>query len=253
MLLGDRYVNINPTLPCFIPENSTNAQAIDLLERHGKTVNIDEATALITKYWPDMGSTQARPAVRSTAKPAAFAASSSSSKAAARTASTPGHGEFFYIQHKLSNDVLDVWGTQPNSQVVAYPRQANALSQHWQFIPSEENPGWYFLQTAMNPDLVMTFQNSQMPHPSIVADLRQPALLSRQLWSLVSTAEIGWWFIQSKSQTAEINTVNPNSYVPTVIGVMDEGGDTTVAVGTALDYLAFEPQAWGFMRLGNAR
>lgn len=253
MLLGDRYVNINPTLPCFIPENSTNAQAIDLLERHGKTVNIDEATALITKYWPDMGSTQARPAVRSTAKPAAFASSSSSSKAAARTASTPGHGEFFYIQHKLSNDVLDVWGTQPNSQVVAYPRQANALSQHWQFIPSEENPGWYFLQTAMNPDLVMTFQNSQMPHPSIVADLRQPALLSRQLWSLVSTAEIGWWFIQSKSQTAEINTVNPNSYVPTVIGVMDEGGDITIAVGTALDYLAFEPQAWGFMRLGNAR
>jgi hypothetical protein len=101
----------------------------------------------------------------------------------------------------------------------------------------------------MNPDLVMTFQNSQMPHPSIVVDVRQPALLSRQFWSLVSTEEIGWWFVQSKSQTAEIVTVNPNSYVPTVIGVMDEGGDA-IAVGFALDYLAYEPQAWGFMRLG---
>jgi hypothetical protein len=35
-----------------------------------------------------------------------------------------------------------------------------------------------------------------------------------------------------------------------VIGVMDEGG-STIAVGTALDYLAFEPKAWGFMRLAR--
>jgi patatin-like phospholipase/acyl hydrolase len=244
MLLGDRYVNINPSLPCFIPENSTNAQAIDLLERHGKTVNIDDAVALINKYWPDM---QAAQTTKPAAKPAAPAASS---KAASTPASTPGHGEFFYIKQKLSDgSVLDVWGTTPNSQVMARARQANALNQQWQFIPSLENPGWYFLESAMNPDLVMTFQNSQMPHPSIVVDVRQPALLSRQLWSLVSTEELGWWFIQSKSQTAEIITVNPSSYVPTVIGVMDEGGDT-IAVGFGLDYLAYEPQAWGFMRLG---
>jgi patatin-like phospholipase/acyl hydrolase len=258
MLLGDRYVNINPTLPCFIPENSTNSQALDLLERHGQTANVDEATALIEKYWPYTEGVQAKPAAKDSAEPAALASSSSSSKATARgasaPASTPGHGEFFYIQRKLSpNDVLDVWGTTPNSQVVARAKQAGAPSQQWQFIPSVENPGWYFLQTAMNPERVMTLQDSELPHPSIVADVKQPALLSRQLWCLISTAEIGWWFIQSKSQALEVvDSPNLNAYVPTVIGAADEGGDT-IAVGTALDYLAFEPQAWGFVRLTAPR
>ncbi|KQW60971.1 patatin-like phospholipase family protein [Variovorax sp. Root411] len=51
MLLGERYVNINPRLPCFIPENSTSSQAIALLQDHGNSANIDAATALIDKYW----------------------------------------------------------------------------------------------------------------------------------------------------------------------------------------------------------
>jgi hypothetical protein len=54
MLLGeDRYANINPTLPCFIPENSTNSQAIALLRRKGAEADIEHAKKLLRNYWPD--------------------------------------------------------------------------------------------------------------------------------------------------------------------------------------------------------
>jgi patatin-like phospholipase/acyl hydrolase len=51
MLLGERYVNINPHLPCFIPENSTSPQAIELLRRHGATADIAQAKRLLDDYW----------------------------------------------------------------------------------------------------------------------------------------------------------------------------------------------------------
>lgn len=54
MLLGEeRYANINPTLPCFIPENSTNSQAIALLQRKGAEADIEHAKKLLSKHWPD--------------------------------------------------------------------------------------------------------------------------------------------------------------------------------------------------------
>lgn len=51
MLLGDRYANINPHLPCFIPENSTSPQAIALLQRHGNTADLTQAKRLLDDYW----------------------------------------------------------------------------------------------------------------------------------------------------------------------------------------------------------
>ncbi|UVH56516.1 patatin-like phospholipase family protein [Variovorax paradoxus] len=51
MLLGDRYTNINPTLPFFIPENTTYQQAIDLLQDKGKHADIAHAEVLVEKYW----------------------------------------------------------------------------------------------------------------------------------------------------------------------------------------------------------
>ena len=50
-LLGDRYVNINPTLPCFIPENTTYPQAIQLLTDKGNAADTARAEALLDAYW----------------------------------------------------------------------------------------------------------------------------------------------------------------------------------------------------------
>lgn len=51
MLLGDRYANINPKLPCFIPENSTSAQDLGLLEACGVAADTSAAQSLISTYW----------------------------------------------------------------------------------------------------------------------------------------------------------------------------------------------------------
>lgn len=50
-LLGDRYANINPKLPFFIPENTTYPEAIQLLQDKGKTADTAHAEALIDAYW----------------------------------------------------------------------------------------------------------------------------------------------------------------------------------------------------------
>lgn len=52
-LLGDRYVNINPKLPFFIPENTTYPEAIQLLQDKGLTADTSKAEALIEAYWWD--------------------------------------------------------------------------------------------------------------------------------------------------------------------------------------------------------
>ncbi|MDH6167671.1 patatin-like phospholipase/acyl hydrolase [Variovorax boronicumulans] len=50
-LLGDRYVNLNPTLPFFIPENTTYPEAIQLLQDKGRAADTSKAEALIEAYW----------------------------------------------------------------------------------------------------------------------------------------------------------------------------------------------------------
>lgn len=65
-LLGDRYVNLNPSLPFFIPENTTYPEAIQLLHDKGLAADTSKAEALIKAYWrtsivvddPILGSTQ---------------------------------------------------------------------------------------------------------------------------------------------------------------------------------------------------
>ncbi|MDM0009638.1 patatin-like phospholipase family protein [Variovorax sp. J22G73] len=51
LLLGKRYANINPRLPCFIPENSTSPQALALLQDSGNRENIDHALELVELHW----------------------------------------------------------------------------------------------------------------------------------------------------------------------------------------------------------
>lgn len=250
MLLGERYVNINPRLPCFIPENATNPQALDLLERHGASVNIDQAIALIEKYWPEQQDDQRAPAPRIAGAAAAPATPAAANAVPDAPTVTPGQGEFFYIERHGSYDVLDVSGGAdvPGTKVIVYPRRATGLNQQWQFVPAEDEPGWWYLQTAMASGMVLTLQDSTLSNPQIVIEKMDPNLEQRQLWSLVSTQELGWWFIQNKSQCVQVGVTNPNSITPTVIGTAEDGS-TTDAVGVALDYQAFEPMAWGFLRL----
>lgn len=51
MLLGDRYTNINPTLPFFIPENTVYPQALQLLQDKGANADTADAEALLQLYW----------------------------------------------------------------------------------------------------------------------------------------------------------------------------------------------------------
>lgn len=51
MLLGDRYTNINPTLPFFVPENTVYPQALQLLQDKGANADTADAEALLQLYW----------------------------------------------------------------------------------------------------------------------------------------------------------------------------------------------------------
>jgi len=254
MLLGDRYVNINPRLPCFIPENSTNKQALDLLQWHGKNgdpENVEKAVALINKYWPTSSPPIKKPIVTGPKVPTL-----PTKPLATGPGGTPGHGAFFFIQHKESKKVLDVASESPanGTQVILWDKKIDPhdqANQQWQFVPAVDAPGWWYLQTAMSTEMVLTLGNTTGITPPITVQEKSDALRSRQLWNLVSTEELGWWFIQCKAQAQKISYTNPNSFVPTVIGVgIDTGGATyPVAVGASLDYFADGPMAWGFLEV----
>lgn len=261
MLLGDRYVNINPRLPCFIPENSTNGQAIDLLRWHGangEPETVEQARALIRDHWPD-SCPPIRPVTGGTGtkKPAAAPSPAKKTNASAPSG-TPGHGEFFFIQHKASKKVLDVYGElpAPGTQVILYDKKTDPgdqANQQWEFVPAVDAPGWWYLQTAMPSGLVLTLGNTTGIKPPITMEKKNPEIRDRQLWSLVSTEELGWWFVQCKAQAEKIVYTNPDSFIPTVIGAGDNGGANPIAVGTPLDYFDDDPMAWGFLKLSDAQ
>ncbi|MGJ7608567.1 patatin-like phospholipase family protein [Variovorax sp. LT1R20] len=252
MLLGDRYVNINPRLPCFIPENSTNKQATDLLQWHGKNgdpENVEKAIALINKYWPT-SSPPIKPVVTGPTIPVV-----PPKPPVTGPDGTPGHGAFFFIQHKESKKVLDIANASPSAgaQVILYgkkPNPGDQANQKWQFVPAVDAPGWWYLQTAMSTEMVLTLGvGLANANPPITVQKKTDELRSRQLWNLVSTEDLGWWFIQCKAQTEEVKYTNPNSFVPCVIGVGSNGGADPIAVSTSLDYFADGPMSWGFLEM----
>lgn len=248
MLLGDRYVNLNPRLPCFIPENSTNDQALSLLQRHGNSVDITGALALIDAYWK-------RDVVAS--GPAVGRSSSAPAKTAAQKAShiDPLKTEFF-IRHKGNIvRVLDIKDASSASgaQVIAYSRKPmtdpSVKNQLWKFVPSTEKDWWY-LETAMGTGFVMTLSGGDTGvTPKLIVQARQDAARDRQLWSLVSTEELGYFFIQNKAAPANVPSVNPDSYVPICIGV--EIDHTEDCYGVPLDYEHDTPMAFCFLPPGD--
>jgi patatin-like phospholipase/acyl hydrolase len=260
MLLGERYVNINPRLPCFIPENSTNAQALSLLRRHGEEVNIDDALALIGRYWnlDDQARSPSRvPSSLGARTAPAAAPAKAPSKAPSKpsaTQATPGHGAQFFIKHKGSTKVLDVnnGSGSPGAAVILWEQKASSNptvnNQLWEFVPSLEDSGWWYLRTMMGTGLVMTMAGDTTGiAPRISMAAPDDSIKDRQLWNLVSTEQLGWFFIQCKAQSQPVPTQNPDSYVPTVIGA--GGGTPAVASGLQLNFELDGPMAWSFTRV----
>lgn len=119
-------------------------------------------------------------------------------------------------------------------------------NQLWEFVPSVEAPGWWYLKTAMGTNFVMTLAGDDTGAASrVTVQARQDDIRDRQLWNLVSTEELGYFFIQNKYQASDVPIVNTDSYVPTVIGV--EIDHTEDCYGVALDYQKDTPMAFCFL------
>jgi hypothetical protein len=248
MLLGDRYVNINPRLPFFIPENTTYQQAIDLLQEKGKTADTARAEALIEAYWwdhlPD-GPVEQVTSAGTGKKGAAAAAATAVPKAASggSSASTLNLGPYV-IQHMSGNQyVLDVdnGSTANGTPVIGFELKSSGTdNQQWRFVPAgPEAPGWWYLQTMMGTDYVMTLQ----PHTTsgsgpIVMQPISAADQDTQLWSLQPTETLGYWYIQSKYGAS-------NKQAPAVI-VLDGDASAAPALANSIRFTGFETQAWGF-------
>jgi hypothetical protein len=160
--------------------------------------------------------------------------------ATARTAVGPGNGQFFFIQRLMPGAlVLDVKSINPaeGTSVIAWLRN-QGQNQQWQFVPSKEYVGWWYLQTQMTTEYVMTLNDTEVEPPPIVMQPKGVGDADRQLWCLVPTEKLGYWFIQSK-------LVVSNSQNAVVIGVAGDG-EGALAVGVELNFEEYEAQAWGF-------
>lgn len=174
-------------------------------------------------------------------------ASSTSATAAVEGVVGPGTGQFYVIQNLLPGElggqdwVLDVYGDfpEPGNKLITWPRGDSAINRQWQFIPAE--PGWWYLQTRMDTNYVVTIDGDVPSSEAPIVMLPKDAVdHQRQLWSLVPSEQLGYWYIKSR-------TVVANDLDAVVIGVSgDDPGPATDVVTNSLRYVGFESQAWGF-------
>ena len=52
MMLGKRYININPKLDWYIPENATSEPDMAELQLKAATADLTGARAVLEAYWP---------------------------------------------------------------------------------------------------------------------------------------------------------------------------------------------------------
>ena len=235
LLLGDRYANINPALPFFIPENTTYPQAIGLLQEKGNSADTAHAEALLEAYWREHSD---HGPVTTTAK----------AEATAPSAGTPmgelNLGPYYIQQFGAEPFVLDVDGNSSSADtpVIAYsvnqPRSAN---QQWRFVPAgPEAPGWWYLETLMDTRFVMTVQplGTAGAWPVVMQPRRAAPEADTQLWSLQPTEVLGYWYIQSKYGAS-------NAQAPAVIELVDDASGARVWANP-ISFPGFRTQAWGF-------
>lgn len=248
MLLGDRYVNLNPTLPCFIPENSTNPQAIELLQDSANSLDISEAIDLIKKYWSN--ATQDVP-VRFSNETAAGAPPAATPSASEKI--VPLETQFFIRRNGPMPEVLDIMDAshKAGARVILWEKKSksspDAENQLWKFEKSGE-AGWWYLKSEIGPNLYLTLTGDTTGEdPRITVQPLEAGLRDHQLWSLVPTKELGYYYIQSRLVPSAAPSVNPNSYVPTVIGVGTKEDGVTAAYGMSLDYRDYEKRSFAFV------
>jgi patatin-like phospholipase/acyl hydrolase len=248
MLLGDRYVNLNPTLPCFIPENSTNPQALALLQDSANSFDISKALDLIKRCWSN--ATQELP-VR-------LAENTSASVAPTATPSASEHivpleTQFFIRQNSPKPQVLDIMGAshKAGARVILWEQKTKTSpdvgNQLWKFEKSGE-AGWWLLKSQIGADLYLTLTgNTTGADPQITIQPLRADLRDRQLWNLVPTKEPGYYYIQNKLVPTPSLSVNPDSYVPTVIGVGTKDDGVTAAYGMSLNYRVYSNLSFAFI------
>lgn len=238
LLLGDRYANINPTLPFFIPENTTYQQAIDLLQDKGRNADTAHAEALIEAYWREH--TDHGPVT--TAGAGGKAAASPPS-----TGTSTGElnlGPYYIQQLNAEHFVLDVDGNDSSAgtPVIAYaPNLPETTNQQWRFVPAgPEAPGWWYLQTLMETGFVLTVQplGTAGAWPVVVQPKKPVIEADTQLWSLQPTEVLGYWYVQSKYGAS-------NAQAPAVITLGDDASGARVWADP-ISFSDFKAQAWGF-------
>jgi predicted acylesterase/phospholipase RssA len=164
-----------------------------------------------------------------------------STSSAAATSASPGAPTHraYAIRSLFEGCVMNVSGgsPEPGARVTTGDsEQPPPAEQTWRFVSVE--PGWWFIQTAMDTGLVMTLDTELPPNPPVVMEPPRIEDRDAQLWSLVPTAKLGYWYIQSKIA----------AYVMDVEGFL--GGPGVQIIGFARKYDGFENQAWGFAPVG---
>lgn len=160
--------------------------------------------------------------------------------ATARTAVGPGNGQLFFIQRLMPGaHVLDVGAsTLAKGTSVSTSSRSQGQNPQWQFVPSKEFVGWWYLQLGTTEYVMTLEKRDTIEPPQLVIQPKGVGDVDRQLWCLVPTEKLGYWFIQSK-------LVVSNSQNAVVIGVAGNG-EGAPALGVTLNFEEFEAQAWGF-------
>lgn len=123
----------------------------------------------------------------------------------------------------------------------------DAGNQLWKFEKSGET-GWWLLKSQIGADLYLTLTgNMTGSDPMITVEPLRAELRDRQLWNLVPTKELGYYYIQSKLVPSASASVNPNSYVPTVIGAATKDDRVAAAYGMPLDYKTYKNLSFAFI------
>jgi hypothetical protein len=111
-------------------------------------------------------------------------------------------GNYFSIQNKLSNNVIDI---QQSSKISgagldAYtPRNSDNDNQLWEFVPDPAGSGYYFIKSKLSGNVIDIMHSSVQPGMNLDAFSQKTTGSDNQLWEFnPDPAGSGYFFIRSK-------------------------------------------------------